>query len=121
MLSEPGAEASAKGIHPIERNVVEDTFGHGEQQGYLFAECEGRELRLAQHRANAAPMPDQLARALVDHRVEAGKHFELEKLRVLEPQTLRQSLQDRGLGLTADSRDALADIDRRLLILVEET
>ena len=89
MLSKPGAETGAKGIHPVERNVVEDTFGHGEQQRYLFAQGEGRELRLAQYRTNAPSMLYDPARALVDHGSEAGKDFEFEKLRVLETQTFR--------------------------------
>jgi len=62
-----------------------------------------------------------LSRALVYHCSEAGKDFEFEKLRVLETQTFRERLQDWCLRFATDARDALADIDRRLLILVEET
>src|SRR6516164_7956662 len=66
-------------------------------------------------------MIDDLARALVDHGAEARKHLELKKLGVVETQTFRQRLQDRRLRLAADARNALADIDRRLLVLVKQT
>ena len=37
-----------------------------------------------------------------------------------QPQALGQRLEHRRLGLAADARHALADIDRRLLVLVEQ-
>src|SRR3546814_5903161 len=51
---------------------------------------------------------------------EPGEHLKLKELGVLEPQALGQRLERRRLGLAADSRHALADIDGRLLVLVEE-
>src|SRR6516165_763141 len=121
VLCKPGAEISAEGINPVEGNLVEQTPGYSEQKRHLFAQCQRRELRLAQHRTNAPSMLYDLSRALVDHGSEAGKDFEFEKLRVLETQTFRERLQDWCLRFSADARDALADIDRRLLILVKET
>src|SRR3546814_16810115 len=43
-----------------------------------------------------------------------------QKLRVFQPQSFGQRLQHRRLGLAADPRHALADIDRRFLVFVEQ-
>src|ERR1700752_210154 len=121
MLSEPRAKAGADRVQTVEWHVVEHALCYGEEQHNLFGEWERGELRLAQHRADSSPMLDHLARALVDHGSEAGEHLEFEKLRVLETQTFRQRLQDGCLRLAADAGHASADIDRRLLVFVEES
>src|ERR1700757_3029503 len=114
MLNEPGTKAGPERIHAVRRDIVEHTLRYGGQERDLFAQCQRRKLRLAQHCTNAASMLNNLAGALVDHCAESSKYFELEELRILEPQTFRERLQHWRLRLAADTRHALADIDRRL-------
>ena len=65
-------------------------------------------------------MLDETPRTLIDERAEAREHLELEKLRIFQPQALSKRLHRDSLCFTTHPRDALADIDRRLLVLVEE-
>src|ERR1700758_685978 len=112
MLSEPRTKAGPERIHTVQRNIVEQTFRYGGQERDLSAQCQRRKLRLAQHCTNAPSMLNNLAGALVDHRAEAGKYFEFEELRVFEPETFGERLQNWRLRLAADTRDTFADIDR---------
>ena len=121
MLHEPGAKLRAEPFHPIERDGVQQTFGERQQQRHLLAERDRCELMLSEDGADAAAMFDHLTGAFIDHGPEAGKYFEFKKLSIVEPQALRRCLEDGGLCLGADARDALANIDRRFLIFVKKT
>jgi len=121
MLCKPETQAGAEWVQPIERYVVENAFRNSEKQSDLLGKRQWCELGLAQHRTDPSPVLDHVARSLVDHGSEAGEDLKFEKLRVFETETFRERLQHRSLGLAADARDAPADIDRWLLILVEQS
>ena len=67
-----------------------------------------------------APTGELVLHPRVRHPAEAGERFQLEELRVVEPQGLGGVPQRRGLGLAADPADAGADVHRRLLSLMEQ-
>ena len=56
----------------------------------------------------------------IGHAAEAREHLKFQELRVIEPQRAGRFAQRRRLGLAADAADTGADIDRRLLALVEQ-
>ena len=77
-------------------------------------------LRLVEDRADARAARQLVAHPRVRHAAEAGEHLQFEELGVVEAQRLRRLAQRGRLGLAADPADAGADVDRRLLPLVEE-
>src|SRR3546814_9356239 len=82
--------------------------------------CSSDLLWLTQYRANAAAVLDHPPCACIDQGAETGEYLQFQKLRVFQPQSFGQRLQHRRLGLAADPRHALADIDRRFLVFVEQ-
>ena len=93
---------------------------HRQDQGDLVGEPQRRVLRLVEDRADPRAARQLVAHPGVRHAAEAGEHLQFEELRVVEPQRLRRVAQRARLGLAADPADAGADVDRRLLPLVEQ-
>ena len=121
VLGKPWAEARRETRSTRSSGTaVEHAVAQRAEQRNLLAKRKRRELPLAEHGANAPAVLDDFARALVHHGAEAGEHFQLQKLRIFEPQAFREGFENRRLGLAADARHALADIDRGLLVLVEK-
>ena len=122
----PGTSRSSdrKGLaevrHRSNGQRIENPTLHSKHEGHLIGEPQRRMLRLVEDGSNSRTARKLMAHPRVRHAAEAGEHFELQKLRVVQPHGLRRVAQGVRLRFAADAADADTDIDRRFLPFVEE-
>ncbi len=98
--------------HLVERHGVEECLRQRQQDGDLRGHRHRCERRLLEAGANALSVRDDRARVVIHAGAESGECLQLLELRVGQLEVARDRAVRRALGLAADARDGLGDVDR---------